>query len=223
VIVLVLGLSLFIATRDHDKDADSTPELFQTMPREGEILFPQKDIRLPSLVNTQNLRQAPVIIAGSGRVVMEGVSVGRIDDILENDESVIPELSEKLGKLKRNFRLLFPRREFPGNTILQCDRGVPGRAVAKILLTCYVSGYRKIQIVTGGILKVATAVFGAYVRYRPEAVPFEMTKHPDGNFIDLPDKEEFRKWASKVDEAAASGKVRVKVSLAGSEASPGHK
>ena len=212
VVVFVFGASLFASTRYHAADADSLDALFQSRPRAGEILYVDRGIRMPTLLNTQNLSQAPVITASSGSIVAEGKLIARIDELVEAQNSIIADLAEVLDKLKKQYSSLHPAQEFPGRIILYLDRDTPGQAVARILWTCHVVGYRQVQLATDGIFKFPTAVFGDYVRYHPKAIHFELVEKTEGHSIDQPGKEKLLQWANKLDKAAAGGKVVVKTS-----------
>ncbi len=215
VVVLILGVGLFTATRDHASDADSISKLFQTIPRDGDILFIEKDIQIPDLKNTQSLDQALVILMGKRHIAMEGRSIGAIDAVMADENLYISRLQELLEKSKQNHKLLYPHQEFVGQIILQCDRDTPGQAVAKVVRTCHQSEFRKIQIASGGLLKVTTAVLGDYVRYRPRAVHIELTEGQKENVIDLPGQEKFWQWADKIDRSSADGrKVLISVEQA---------
>jgi biopolymer transport protein ExbD len=127
--------------------------LLMTFSTSGEILFIQKDIELPSATQTEELEQAPVITIGSGQVVIEGVSVGRMDDIAEDENFEIPDLSEKMTNLKKNFQQLHPNQQFAGKIIIQGDKGVPFRVLKKVMFTCTSVGYTSINFAvlpTGG-------------------------------------------------------------------------
>ena len=119
--------------------------LLMTFSTSGEILFIQKDIELPKATQTDEMQQAPVIIIGAGQVVIEGISVGRMDDIAEDENFEIADLSEKLNNLKKNFQQLHPNVTFAGQIILQGDKQVPFRVLKKVMFTCTSVGYTNIN------------------------------------------------------------------------------
>ncbi|MBW1806902.1 MAG: biopolymer transporter ExbD [Deltaproteobacteria bacterium] len=119
--------------------------LLMTFSTTGEILFIQKDIELPSATMTEELEQAPIITIGAGQVVIEGVAVGRMDDIAEDENFEIPDLSEKMTNLKKNFQQLHPNMEFAGKIIIQGDKEVPFRVLKKVMFTCTSVGYTNIN------------------------------------------------------------------------------
>jgi biopolymer transport protein ExbD len=127
--------------------------LLMTFSTSGEILFIQKDIELPKASHTEQLEQAPVIIIGAGQVVIEGQSVGRMDDIAEDENFEIPDLSERLTNLKKNFQQLHPNQDFSGKIIIQGGKEIPFRVLKKVMYTCTTVGYLNINFAvlpTGG-------------------------------------------------------------------------
>jgi biopolymer transport protein ExbD len=127
--------------------------LLMTFSTSGEILFIQKDIELPKASQTTTLDKAPVIQIGAGQVVIEGKPVGRLDDIAEDENFEIADLSEMLNNLKKQYQQLHPNKEFPGKIIVQGDKEVPFRVLKKVMFTCTSVGYGTINFAvlpTGG-------------------------------------------------------------------------
>ena len=75
--------------------------LLMTFSESGEILFIQKDIELPKASTTEELERAAVITIGGGRVVIEGKTVGTMEDISEDENAEIADLSEILNNSKK--------------------------------------------------------------------------------------------------------------------------
>jgi len=119
--------------------------LLMTFSTSGEILFIQKDIELPSATRTDELEQAPAIIIGGGQVVAEGKAVGRMDDIAEDENFEIADLSEILNNLKKQYTQLHPNQTFAGKIIIQGDKTVPFRVLKKVMFTCTSVGYTNIN------------------------------------------------------------------------------
>ncbi len=119
--------------------------LLMTFSTSGEILFIQKDIELPKASQTEELEQAPAIIIGAGQVVIEGKVVGRMDDIAEDENFEIADLSEILNNLKKQYMQIHSNKEFPGKIIIQGDKTVPFRVLKKVMFTCTSVGYGNIN------------------------------------------------------------------------------
>ena len=126
--------------------------LLMTFSTSGEILFIQKDVELPKAEHTDELERAPVIIIGGGQVVIEGQNVGRMDDIAEDENFEIPDLSERMTNLKKNFTQLHPNLQFEGKVIIQGDKEIPFRVLKKVMYTCTSVGYTSINfaVLPGG-------------------------------------------------------------------------
>ncbi|MBN2495763.1 MAG: biopolymer transporter ExbD [Deltaproteobacteria bacterium] len=119
--------------------------LLMTFSTSGEILFIQKDIELPTATHSEELEQSPAIIIGGGQVVAEGKGVGRMDDIAEDENFEIAELSEILNNLKKQFQQLHPNQTFSGKIIIQGDKSVEFRVLKKVMFTCTSVGYSNIN------------------------------------------------------------------------------
>jgi len=119
--------------------------LLMTFSTSGDILFIQKDIELPKATQTDTLDQAPVVTIGAGQVVIEGQAVGRMDDIAEDENFEIADLSERLTNLKKNYQTLHPNKEFPAKIIIQGHKEIPFRVLKKVMFTCTASGYNNIN------------------------------------------------------------------------------
>ncbi len=119
--------------------------LLMTFSASGEILFIQKDIELPTATHSDELEQAPAIIIGNGQVVAEGKTVGRMDDIAEDENFEIADLSEILNNLKKQFQQLHPNQTFSGKIIIQGDKNVEFRVLKKVMFTCTSVGYTNIN------------------------------------------------------------------------------
>ena len=127
--------------------------LIMTFSSSGEILFIQKDIELPKATQTEMLEQSPVIIIGAGNVVLEGRTVGSMEDIAEDENFEIADLSEMLNNLKKNYMQVHSNKEFPGKIIIQGDKSVEFRILKKVMFTCTSAGYTEINFAvlpTGG-------------------------------------------------------------------------
>lgn len=119
--------------------------LLMTFSTSGEILFIQKDINLPKATQTETLEEAPVIIIGGGQVVFEGKAIGKLDEIAEDENVEIADLSEALNNKKRQYMQLHSNKEFPGSIIIQGDKEVPFRVLKKVMFTCSQVGYLKLN------------------------------------------------------------------------------
>jgi hypothetical protein len=86
-----------------------------------------------------------VVIIGTGQVVIEGKSIGRIEEISEDENYEIANLSEHLNNLKRTFQQLHANQKFPGDIIIQGDKDITFRVLKKVMFTCTSAGYVNIH------------------------------------------------------------------------------
>jgi biopolymer transport protein ExbD len=119
--------------------------LLMSFSTSAEVVFLQKQIDLPKASLTQEIEQAPVITVGSGRLVIDKREVGVIQDIKENEDFEIADLSEVLLNIKKHFQQIHPDKRFHGNIIIQGDKGVSFRVLKKIMYTCTAAGYGNIN------------------------------------------------------------------------------
>src|SRR5262245_12834837 len=69
----------------------------------GEILNMTRDIQLPTASHVKELEVVPVVMISKNDVVLDGVLVGRLDDLTKADMLNIAELEDKLREKKKTF------------------------------------------------------------------------------------------------------------------------
>jgi biopolymer transport protein ExbD len=118
----------------------------------GEILQMSKDIELPEAANTDELQLAPAVQITKDQVIFDGLSVGRIDDLIREDYLNIPTLEEKLRDKKKQFEDLHnaanDQGAFKGEVNIQADRKVQFRIVKRVMFSCAAAGYGNIAFAT---------------------------------------------------------------------------
>lgn len=119
--------------------------LLMTFSTSGEILFYQKTVELPQAKKTEQLEQAPVVIIDSGQVVIGKFNVGRVNEISDDENFEIADLSERLNELKKVFSQVHGSAAFPGKVIIQADRKISFRVLKKVMYTCTSAGYTNIN------------------------------------------------------------------------------
>lgn len=194
------GIWLWVGCRQAP-EAPAAPALQNELP----ILFEQEGLRLPEAKHTRALEQAPVILANAGHVVVEGIRVGRQDDLSKNEGLEIADLAERLDQIKNQFTSLHPDQPFEGRFILQMDRETPARVVARVLATCHGAGYARGQLAT----QAAAAAPGATAQPLPRALHFTLVERKAPGSAALPGTGSLQDWARELDAAAAQGAVTV--------------
>lgn len=119
--------------------------LLQQFSSTGEVLYMQKDIKLPTAMHGQTIDIAPVIAISPGEVVITGVKVADIAD-LDRDSGYlnIPALEERLRDEKKRWDFIHqqdPNKKWDGAVNIQADKSVPFRIVKRVMYSCGVAGY----------------------------------------------------------------------------------
>jgi biopolymer transport protein ExbD len=119
--------------------------LLQQFSTTGEVLYMQKDIKLPDAHHGQVIEIAPVIAISGEQIVVTGVKVADIPD-LDRDSGYlnIPALEERLRDEKKRWEFIHksdPNSKWDGVVNIQADRAVPFRIVKRVMYSCGVAGY----------------------------------------------------------------------------------
>jgi len=119
--------------------------LLQQYSATGEVLYMQKDIRLPDARHGQMIEQAPTIAISADQVVATGQKVADVAD-LEHDAGYlnIPALEERLREDRKRWDFIHQsdaNRKWDGIVNIQADQKVPFRIVKRVMYSCGVAGY----------------------------------------------------------------------------------
>jgi biopolymer transport protein ExbD len=119
--------------------------LLQQFSSTGEVLYMQKDIKLPTAQHGQMIEIAPVVAVSSQQVVVTGVKVADIAE-LDSDSGYlnIPALEERLRDEKKRWDFIHqadPSKKWEGVVNIQADQNVPFRIVKRVMYSCGVAGY----------------------------------------------------------------------------------
>ena len=119
--------------------------LLQQFSSTGEVMYMQKDIKLPDAQHGQLIEVAPVVAISAQQVVVTGVKVADIAD-LDRDSGYlnIPGLEERLRDEKKRWEFIHkqdPSSKWDGIVNIQADKAVPFRIVKRVMYSCGVAGY----------------------------------------------------------------------------------
>jgi biopolymer transport protein ExbD len=119
--------------------------LLQQYSGSGEVLYMQKDIRLPDARHGQIIEEAPTVAISADQVVVTGQKLANVAD-LEADAGYlnIPALEERLREDKKRWEFIHqsdPNRRWDGIVNIQADQKVPFRIVKRVMYSCGVAGY----------------------------------------------------------------------------------
>jgi biopolymer transport protein ExbD len=126
--------------------------LLQQFSSTGEVLYMQKDIKLPDAQHGQVIEIAPVVSISPNEVAVVGVKVADIAE-LDSDSGYlnIPGLEEKLRDEKKRWDFIHqqdPDRKWEGTVNIQADKTVPFRIVKRVMYSCGVAGYFSVNLAT---------------------------------------------------------------------------
>lgn len=126
--------------------------LLQQYSSTGEVLYMQKDIRLPEAHHGQTIEMVPVVAVSSAQIVVTGVKVADVADIdREGGYLNIPGLEERLRDEKKKWEYLHqndPDKKWDGQVNIQADRAIPFRIVKRVMYSCAVAGYFNVNFAT---------------------------------------------------------------------------
>ncbi len=125
--------------------------LLQQFSATGEVLYMQKDIKLPEAAHGQTIEVAPVIAISAEQVVVGGQKVADVRD-LESDQAMmnIQGLEERLRDDKKRWDFIHqndPDREkaWKGDVNIQADVKVPFRILKRVMFSAAQAGYFNIN------------------------------------------------------------------------------
>jgi biopolymer transport protein ExbD len=119
--------------------------LLQQFSATGEVLYMQKDVRLPEARHGQMIEPAPTVAISADQVVVTGQKVADVAD-LDRDAGYlnIPALEERLREEKKRWDFIHqsdPGAKWDGLVNIQADQKVPFRIVKRVMYSCGVAGY----------------------------------------------------------------------------------
>jgi len=126
--------------------------LLQQFSSTGEVLYMQKDIKLPDARHGQMIEIAPVVAVSAQQIVVTGVKVADIPD-LDRDSGYlnIPALEERLRDEKKRWEFIHKAEQgakWDGVVNIQADKAVPFRIVKRVMYSCGVAGYFNVNFAT---------------------------------------------------------------------------
>ena len=132
--------------------------LLQTFSASGEIMFAQKDLKIPEADVAEILNErGPVVTLFRGQILIDGKSVGKVEE-LDEAEAGIPMLAEELVKARevleklneRRGKVKDPTQPFEGHVIVQADKETDFLLVRKAIFSVNEAGWAHIQFIVRG-------------------------------------------------------------------------
>ena len=124
--------------------------LLKSYSAEGQIVTITKDLRLPESTSQQPPQTTSVISVTLEWILLDGRPVVKIEDLMSNDSSIIPDLQEELKRLKSITEgigsLSLQMRGFRGNIAIQADQDITFDLIKRIMVTCGQVGYNDLLL-----------------------------------------------------------------------------
>ncbi|MBI4510794.1 MAG: biopolymer transporter ExbD [Deltaproteobacteria bacterium] len=125
--------------------------LLMTFSATGEILMTQKGLELPSAINKEELKRAPIVTISADAITFNGEPMADPRTILSDTsmEWKIIELYERLKVEHAQFELQpmeeEKKKEIRGTVILQADKGVDAKILNRVMKTAYAAEYPNVM------------------------------------------------------------------------------
>jgi biopolymer transport protein ExbD len=122
--------------------------LLQSFSASGELMFIQKDIKLPNATQAQPLEErGPVVTLYKNEVLIEGERLASLDEI-DDAEPGVSALSERLQKIREREEKLVgrdPTKPYDGHVIIQADIATDFELVRKSIFSVNEAGWTHLQ------------------------------------------------------------------------------
>jgi biopolymer transport protein ExbD len=137
--------------------------LLQQFSATGEVLYMQKDIKLPDARHGQQIEVAPVVAISSSQVVVSGQKVAEVTEVEKDPSQIIAPLVEKLRDEKKRWDFIHQNdrdreKNWKGEVNVQADVKVPFRVVRRVMASASEAGYGNVNFAT---VQESTAVAAA--------------------------------------------------------------
>jgi len=137
--------------------------LLQQFSATGEVLYMQKDIKLPDARHGQQIEVMPVVAISSSQVVVSGQKVAEVSELEKDPSQIIAPLVEKLRDEKKRWDFIHQNdsdreKNWKGEVNVQADVKVPFRVVRRVMASASEAGYGNVNFAT---VEESTAVAAA--------------------------------------------------------------
>jgi biopolymer transport protein ExbD len=127
--------------------------LLQQFSATGEVLYMQRDIKLPDAHHGQTIEIAPVVAISASQVVISGMKVAEVAEIEKDPTQIIAPLVEKLRDEKKRYDFIHQNdrdreKNWKGEVNVQADVKVPFRIVRRVMASAAEAGYGNVNFAT---------------------------------------------------------------------------
>jgi biopolymer transport protein ExbD len=130
--------------------------LLQSFSASGELMFIQKDMKLPDAEQTQLLNErGPVVTVLKNGILLEGKAIGNYEELMDETQAGVPELAEKLTAIRERDEKMFgasnPAEGFKGTVLVQSDKTTNFMFVRKVIFAINEAGWVHVQFAVTAI------------------------------------------------------------------------
>jgi biopolymer transport protein ExbD len=124
--------------------------LLQQFSATGEVLYMQRDIKLPDARHGQQIEVAPVVAISAAQVVVSGQKVAEVADLDKEAAQVIGPLVEKLRDEKKRWDFIHQNdrdrdKNWKGEVNIQADVKVPFKVLRRVMASAAEAGYGNVN------------------------------------------------------------------------------
>jgi biopolymer transport protein ExbD len=113
----------------------------------SDVLEAPRQIKLPDSVVETKPRETVVIMVSPDVVLVQGETVTRTPELLEDRIKTVAEIRERLKQLERNIIGISTKTVIASKEVtLLADKTIPFKVLKKIMSTCTASGYGRISL-----------------------------------------------------------------------------
>jgi biopolymer transport protein ExbD len=113
----------------------------------SDILEAPRQIKLPHSVVETKPRETVVIMVSPDVILVQGETVTRTPELLEDRIKTVPEIRERLKQLERNIIGISTKTIIASKEVtILADKTIPFKVLKKIMSTCTGSGYGRISL-----------------------------------------------------------------------------
>ncbi len=127
--------------------------LLQQFSATGEVLYMQRDIKLPDARHGQQIEVAPVVAISAKHVVVSGLKVADVADVEKDPSQIIAPLVEKLRDERKRWDFIHQNeadreKNWRGEVNVQADVKVPFRVLRRVMTSASEAGYDNVNFAT---------------------------------------------------------------------------
>jgi biopolymer transport protein ExbD len=112
----------------------------------GELVAQKPSIKLPSAANGDVLESGPTLAVDSAVVTLDEQRIADTSTLAADArvERIEP-LIQRLETMRRNYAILHPNKDFPGEILVQADESIDYRVIKKLMFSAAQAGYGNVR------------------------------------------------------------------------------